>query len=233
MNSPTLSAGNINSYFNDKAIYSFLQKNVGQLHGEVLDIGCGRMRYKQTILNSGRVKKYIGLDLEAGKFSYSVPADIYWDGIKMPLADNSIDSAILFEVLEHCDDPRIVVAEAFRVLKPGGTILFSTPFLYQLHGIPFDFQRPTPFGLKKLFSDAGFAQIHTEGSGSWDASMGQMMSIWIAHRPMPTLVRKILRRVFVPLFRALLFFDNRQRKNSVSEWKDNDMIPGILGWAVK
>lgn len=226
-----LNSGNINSYFNDAAIPHFLTSQLGQLRGDVLDIGCGKMRYKQTILGASGVKKYIGLDLEEGKFTYTVPADLYWDGVTMPLADNSIDSAILFEVLEHCDDPRIVVAEAFRVLKPSGTILFSTPFLYQLHGIPFDFQRPTPFGLKKLFSDAGFSVVHTQGSGSLDASLGQMMAMWIAHRPMSKWTRRILRRLFVPVFRTLLRWD--RKRLDVSNWKENDMMPGILGWAKK
>ncbi len=231
--SPHLNAGNINSYFNDVMIAGFLEKNREKLSGTVLDIGCGKMRHKQTVLGASSVTKYIGLDLEAGKFTYTVVADLYWDGITMPLADNSIDSAILFEVLEHCGDPRIVVAEAFRVLKSGGTILFSTPFLYQLHGIPFDFQRPTPFGLEKLFRDVGFASTHIQGSGSWDASLGQMMGIWIAHRPMPPLARKVLRRMFVPIFHLLLHRDKCLRSRTVSRWKENDMIPGILGWAKK
>ncbi len=225
-----LSRGNINGYLNDAAIFDFLQKNLGHLAGSVLDIGCGRMRHKTTILSGPKVISYTGLDLEPGKYGYDSKADVFWDGVTMPITDNTYDSAILFEVLEHCPDPRIVVAEAIRVLKPGGTLLFSTPFLYQLHGTPHDYQRLSPFGIRELFSKAGYSKIEISPSGSWDASLGQMMAIWISHRPMPALVRKILRAAFVPIFKFLLKIDKKTVK---AEFNDNDIMPGILGIAHK
>jgi SAM-dependent methyltransferase len=225
-----LTRSNINGYFNDFSIYSFLKNNLHELNGKVLDIGCGKMHFKKIIESSPKVKEYIGLDLEPGKFNYSSKADIYWDGVTMPIPDNSIDSSILFEVIEHCENPNIVISEAYRVLKPGGTILFSSPFLYQLHGIPNDHQRFTPFGLESAMKRNGFKDIKIIPSGSWDASLGQMFSIWITRRPMPSIVRKILSLSFVPIFQLLLFFDRKQTKDNFSE---NDIMPGLLGIARK
>jgi SAM-dependent methyltransferase len=130
--------------------------------GNVIDIGCGKMKHKNLILSNKNVKKYTGLDLDEGKFEYKSKADIYWDGIIIPLNDNSVDGAILFEVIEHCPDPSIVIKEAFRILKPGSSILFSTPFLYHFHGLPHDYSRPTPSLLKQLFLNAGFSSVNIE-----------------------------------------------------------------------
>jgi len=225
-----LNSGTINSYLNDATILSFLERNIDLLSNTVLDIGCGKMKYKNLILSGKKVREYIGLDLEPGQFDYSVKADIYWDGKTIPFSDSSVDSALILEVLEHCDDPKIVIAEAFRILKPNGVVLFSTPFLYQFHGTPFDYQRFTPYGLKKLFSTTGFSNLKFEAGGMWDASLGQMIGIWITKRPMPILIRKILQKLYVPIFRLLLRIDS---KKTVTNWDDGVMIPNILGVAYK
>jgi len=224
-----LTRGNINSFYNDNAIGNFLNQHLVNLSGTVLDIGCGRMRHKETVLSGANVKKYVGLDLEPGKFGYTSKADIYWDGVKMPIADNSIESALLFEVLEHCANPSLVLKETARVLKPGGVLLISTPFLYQLHGIPFDFNRYTPWNLTNLLKDAGFKDIELTASGSIDASLGQMIGIWIHHRPMPFVIRKILSIIFVPVFKILLWADKKNIRVKKNVWNENDIMPGILG----
>ena len=54
----------------------------------------------------------------------------------MPLENNQYDSAILLEVLEHCEHPELVIKEALRVLKPGGKLLFSVPFVWFYHDVP-------------------------------------------------------------------------------------------------
>lgn len=228
--SPVLNAGTIETYFNDISIVNFLSDNLDELSGTVLDIGCGKMKHREMILKGKGVKKYVGLDLEEGKFTYSVKADMYWDGIKIPLDDKSVDSIILFEVIEHCPNPSIVINEAYRVLKPGGIILFSTPFLYHLHGAPYDYSRPTPFGLKSFFDNAGFSNTEIKGGGNWDSSLGQMIALWISHRPMNKLIRKVFRHVFVPIFKLILIVD---RKYLQFPLKDGTMIPNLLGKSIK
>lgn len=225
-----LNRKNIRTYFNDVSILNFLLAQKNLLHGSVLDIGCGRMRYKEYILSTENVTRYLGLDLEEGKYSYSNQADLYWDGITIPLSDESVESAILFEVLEHCDEPITVASEAYRVLKPGGVMLFSTPFLYQLHAYPYDYQRLTPSGLNQLMKKAGFSNTKIFPSGSWDTALGQMLSIWLSYRPMPWTLRKILIAIFVPFFKVLIHID---KKSGYREFSDNFITPGLLGIAIK
>src|SRR6185503_15052093 len=196
---PHLGPRTLATHLNDATILEFLERRLGDLRGTVLDIGCGTMRHRDTVRSAGAVTRYLGLDLEPGRFTYSVPADLTWDGVRIPLADGSIGSALLFEVLEHCADPAIVVREAWRVLAPGGVLLFSTPFVYPLHGVPFDYQRLTRFGLERLMRGAGFERIEIEAGGAWDASLAQMGASWIVHRPMPRVLRRVLAVLYTPL----------------------------------
>ena len=228
---PALGPRTLATYLNDATILEFLVRRRAELRGTVLDIGCGTMRYRDTVLASPHVTEYIGLDLEPGKFTYAVQADRYWDGVRMPFADGSVGSAVLFEVLEHCADPRIVIGEAARVLAPGGVLLFTTPFLYPLHGVPFDYQRLAPSGADALLAAAGFVGIEMEAGGAWDASLGQMASVWIAHRPMPRWLRGLLAVGWAPLFSLLLRLDRRERAGTLA--REGLMITGLLGCARK
>jgi ubiquinone/menaquinone biosynthesis C-methylase UbiE len=47
----------------------------------------------------------------------------------MPFSDNSYDLVFLIEVLEHVHNPQKALSEIYRVLKPGGTLIFSVPFI--------------------------------------------------------------------------------------------------------
>jgi SAM-dependent methyltransferase len=62
------------------------------------------------------------------------------------------DAVFLVEVLEHVRNPQRAIAEIARVLKPGGVLIGSTPFLLGIHDCPHDYYRFTRFGLLHLFS---------------------------------------------------------------------------------
>ncbi len=66
-------------------------------------------------------------------------------------ADARFDAVMIAEVLEHVEDPRAAVAEIERLLKPGGRLIASTPFIYPLHARPHDYWRFTRYGLALLF----------------------------------------------------------------------------------
>ena len=51
------------------------------------------------------------------------------DGAGLPLADSSVDVVIMSELIEHLVDPDSTLDEAWRVLRPGGSLLLSTPNL--------------------------------------------------------------------------------------------------------
>jgi len=77
----------------------------------------------------------------------------------IPLSSASVDLVLSTEMLEHCPEPARVAGEVHRVLRPGGILVLTTPFVYVVHGWPQDYYRFTASGLENLFR--GFSKVET------------------------------------------------------------------------
>ena len=74
--------------------------------------------------------------------------DVLADLERLPFADNSIDGMVCSYVLEHVSDARACVDEIIRVLKPGGHLYVTVPFMFPTHPDPLDRWRWTLDGLR-------------------------------------------------------------------------------------
>jgi SAM-dependent methyltransferase len=88
--------------------------------------------------------------------------DLICDGHDLPFPTGSFDLVVCEAVLEHVFDPVRCVAEIHRVLRPGGLVFATTPFMQQVHMGPYDFVRFTRSGHRALFArfdevDSGIA----------------------------------------------------------------------------
>jgi len=94
--------------------------------------------------------------------------DVVADAAKLPFPDGSVDAVLSESLLEHVSNPADVAREMARVLKPGGIVYASVPFLTPFHASPDDYTRWTRSGLRTLFPD--FEAIE-EGvdAGPWSA----------------------------------------------------------------
>lgn len=119
----------------------------------VYDVGCGAKPFA-TFMN-GRVKEYIGVDVEDGFYDTS-HIDLIGDAYSVPVPAESADAVISSQVLEHLERPLDALAEAQRILKPNGLLFLSAPFIYPLHAAPRDFQRYTSFYWKHHLARGGF-----------------------------------------------------------------------------
>ncbi len=140
-----------------------IKNNVHFISGVVLDAGSGEGdRYK----NFFEFDKYLTLDIRPDS-----GADIVGSVENIPLENNSIDSIISTQVLEHVKNPQKVVSEFYRVLKSGGYCLATVPQLNELHEEPHDYFRFTKFSLEEIFSNAGFKIILIDQRGGfWSAN---------------------------------------------------------------
>lgn len=204
---PPLEINNVDLYWTRASILRAVREAAPKFHGVFLDIGCGVMPYREIIREAApRLTRYVGLDLEGSQI-YRAEVDLRWDGRKIPLADASVDSAMLTEVLEHCPEPWVVLKEARRVLKPGGLLFFTVPYIWPLHDAPYDFFRYTPFALEKLLAEAGFADVKLQALGGWNASLAQMIGLWLKRSGLPVETRQKMARELWPLFQELVRTD--------------------------
>lgn len=112
--------------------------------GEVLDIGGNKDSDYHTFLSSANKIVTANINPSGG-------CDLVFDIQKpFPLGSNSFDTVVSMNVLEHIFDFHPVFSEVRRVLKPGGTFVSSTPFMFHIHACPDDYFRYTESALREL-----------------------------------------------------------------------------------
>jgi len=173
------------------------------MKGLVLDIGGGRRRGSFT---APETATWLVLDS-----SRDFKPHILGDAQSIPIRSNCIDCIKCTELLEHVEYPERVIAEISRVLKPGGTLLLSTPFIFPIHGDPFDFQRFTDQKLTRMLEDS-FKIIALKKQGLYFTVLAYMMK----HAYLKSESRlKYVLRWFLPLLDLMTKLDNSKSvKNS-------------------
>lgn len=139
-------------YLARSALHQAIRDCSNKLDGRLLDVGCGSKPYRSLF----RVTEYVGLDIDNPVARQRGVADVFYSGKDFPFEAKSFDSVLCNQVLEHVFNPDEFLAEIERVLRPGGTLLLTVPFVWDEHEQPWDFARYSSFGLKALLEKQGF-----------------------------------------------------------------------------
>ena len=158
--------------------------------GNLLEVGCGEGRGVEVLLE--KVDSYLGLDkIEEVITSLKAkfPNVAFQQAVIPPfqnIASDTYDTVVSFQVIEHIEDDKLFLEELYRVLKPGGKAIISTPNIrHTLSRNPWHTREYTSKELIAL-CEGIFDKVNAMGIGGND-------KIWTYHEENRKSVNKIMR----------------------------------------
>jgi SAM-dependent methyltransferase len=134
-------------------LYEFVRQAAESLPPDalMLDAGAGQNPYKH-LFDHVRYEStdFLKVDKAYGEVSYVC------DLSSIPVGAERYELVLLTQVLEHLPEPRLVLRELHRILKPGGMLWLSAPLFFAEHEVPYDYYRYTQFGFRHLLQSSGF-----------------------------------------------------------------------------
>lgn len=163
---------NINDgyYLHLRSLFAALEAASNFAKGRLLDIGCGNKPYETMF--AGKVTEHVGCDIVQ---SSERRADVVCPATQIPIEDESFDTVLCTQVIEHVADHRALLREAYRLLRRDGVLILSGPLYWPLHEEPYDFFRFTKYGLRNLLEATGFTIHSIESNGGKWALCGQVL----------------------------------------------------------
>lgn len=132
----------------DRSLMNYVLENSGE---ELLDLGCGLGGYAKLLADRGRKvvaidtnEKYVGIARKLG-----IDAHLY-DGHKIPLADKSVDTVFMIEVMEHIPQPELLLPELRRVTRKN--VIITVPNCTQSFKSPIAFTHMLDIDHKNFFT---------------------------------------------------------------------------------
>ncbi|MBD2087545.1 class I SAM-dependent methyltransferase [Trichocoleus sp. ST-U3] len=176
-----------------KDLYSDLKRILPTLEGRLLDVGCGDKPYS-TWINLEKVK-HIGIDIYPGsKVDIVIDTDEEW-----LLETSSFDAILCTQVLEHTANLGNTIEEITRVLKTGGILILTVPFIYNEHGTPDDYRRFSVYGLKNLI-EQNYEVMEAKHQGGIGSTVGALVLNWLERQMNLYKYSRILKGVILPLW---------------------------------
>ncbi|HEX8064935.1 MAG TPA: class I SAM-dependent methyltransferase [Thermoleophilaceae bacterium] len=146
----------------DDLVVGHYARLVADGRGErVLDLGCGGGDSVEQFRSIGGQVRWLGVDVESSpEVAARTRTDAEFrtfDGRSIPEDDGAVDLVYCKQVLEHVEEPRPLIEEVARVLRPGGWLAGSTSQLEPYHSLSVG--NVTPYGLMRMVEAAGMELV--------------------------------------------------------------------------
>jgi SAM-dependent methyltransferase len=180
-----------------RTLEPFILSQLQQARAPLLDLGCGNRPYRKYY----PAGEAVGADVVQSSLGC---VDVLIEPTRrLPLQDEYFETVLCTQVLEHVEDPHNLLAEAHRVLRPGGRMILTCPFIWELHERPHDYLRFSEYWLTRNLADKGFEIQVLERQGGDLATIGQLICLSLAVRQihLPRFLQKLYNRFFAFLDR--------------------------------
>lgn len=145
-----------------------LKRLQGGVTGTLADIGCGRQPYRNEFTQIGR---YLSIDRRNAEIEHDLTSFPY------PVEAGTVDWVLCTQVIDDFAEPAPFVRELHRLLAPGGGLILSVSFVWELHDLPHDYGRPSHEALRLLMEQNGFRIEEIKGLGNSWVTLGQVINI--------------------------------------------------------
>jgi len=184
--------------------------SAGYAKGRLLDVGCGRRPYAS--LFADRVSRDIGMEKDRHRYA---DAAVWGDALALPFAQGQFDTVLSNQVLEHVPEPQQALMEVSRVLRIGGHLILTAPHIWELHEIPHDYFRYTPYGLRYLAEKAGLEVVEVKALAGFWVTAGARFCYYLARMDRGVLM-PFVRCAFLGVQLGAMFLDRLHRVESES-----------------
>ena len=137
--------------------------------GLLLDLGCGNVplyQFYRDLVTDNVCVDWVHTSHKSEHLDHECDLNQ-----ELPLPSGHFDTILATDVLEHIADPDRLWQEMSRLVRPGGKIILTVPFLYWIHEAPHDYARYTEFQLNR------FCERHGLGVASLKACGGSVEAI--------------------------------------------------------
>jgi len=164
-------------YMIRKALFKAVQNYGKELHGVLLDVGCGTKPYGAILSNA---QYHIGVDEEnVNTINQKKYIDFYFDGKTLPFDDNYFDSAICAEYIGSSKNPEIILNEISRVCKSGSALLITAPFVWYENDVIGDYHRFSADGIITLLEKTGYQIVEVQKLSNFMGVLFQMVILYV------------------------------------------------------